>query len=910
MANTQQKKSWRENYFIKAFALGLGLSFLVFLPFMVVDGGRFLFYGDFNVQQVPFYRLAHDAIRSGSWGWNQHTDLGANFIGSYSFYLLGSPFFWLTIPFPSEWLQYCMGPLLILKFACATLTGYVYIHRYTKSQDSALIGAVLYAFSGFSVYNVFFNHFHEAIVFFPLLLAALDEYMETRRRGIFALAVFACCLVNYYFFVGMVTFTVIYFFLRLICGSWRISIRDFLLLALEAVLGVALSCVLLVPSVLAVVQNNRVDNLINGWNGVLYNRNQRYLHILECFFFPPDLPARPNFTPDSESKWSSLGAWLPLFGMTGVIGWLQLRRKHWLKKMLWILFTMALVPFLNASFQMLNAAFYARWYYMLTLMMALATVLALENERVDWRRSLIWTFNITAAIAVVVGFMPQKETVDDQELWSFGLMEYPTRFWGYVAISLISLALVAYLFLFCRSSRRRFKRAAMGCLSAVAVLYSIFFIALGKTQSDYTWDHLIPYELNGGVNVPLTDLQTCRSDFYESMDNAAMFWQVPSIQAFHSIVPGSVMDFYDSIGVQRDVGSRPKVSHYGLRGLCSVHWLFDDDQDTDHFAGESADEPAMPGWAYYGNANGYDIWENEYYVPMGSTYQYYLTTGEYEALAKGSDTTVGSRELSMLRALVLRDEDIPKVEGLLEPLPEDDRTFNESGYFQDCLDRAQGACSSFAYHSGGFSAEIDAPGERMVFFSVPWEPGWSAKVNGQDAEILRVNVGFMAVAVPAGDSVRIDFTYTTPGLAMGILISILALMGLIGYLTLMKRTEKESEGPKPPRLLRAERFSAYAKRRGINYRKDRPLRVKPRAQAAFLPPEDPAAPKEPAPVQTQPEQEERHSGQRPASARKLQPRPWPQWEEPEPEVELEIEVEIEAETEAGTEIESESKEEE
>ena len=158
-------------------------------------------------------------MRSGNLGWSHLTDLGANFIGSYSFYLLGSPFFWLTIPFPSEWVQYLMGPLLILKFACATLTGYVYIHRYTKNRDSALIAAVLYAFSGFSIYNIFFNHFHEAIVFFPLLLAALDEYMATRRRGLFALAVAACCVVNYYFFVGMVTFTVIYFFLRLLCKA-------------------------------------------------------------------------------------------------------------------------------------------------------------------------------------------------------------------------------------------------------------------------------------------------------------------------------------------------------------------------------------------------------------------------------------------------------------------------------------------------------------------------------------------------------------------------------------------------------------------------------------------------------------------------------------------------------------------
>lgn len=44
-----------------------------------------------------------------------------------------------------------------------------------------------------------------------------------------------------------------------------------------------------------------------------------------------------------------------------------------------------------------------------------------------------------------------------------------------------------------------------------------------------------------------------RVDFYESLDNSAMFWQVQSIQAFHSIVPGSLMEFYDSIGVQRDV---------------------------------------------------------------------------------------------------------------------------------------------------------------------------------------------------------------------------------------------------------------------------------------------------------------------------------------------------------------------
>ncbi len=824
---------WRDNYFLKAFFLGMFLSTLIFVPFLAVDGGRFLFYGDFNVQQVPFYRLAHDAIRSGSWGWNYQTDLGVNFIGSYSFYLLGSPFFWLTLPFPSEWVQFLMGPLFILKFSCATLTGFIYLRRYTKTEDSALIGAVLYAFSGFSIYNIFFNHFHEAIIFFPLLLAALDEYMETRRRGLFALAVFACCFVNYYFFVGQVTFTLIYFFLRLICGSWRISLRDFLLLALEAVLGVGLACVLLVPSVLAVTQNTRINNLINGWNAVIYNKNQRYLHILECFFFPPDLPARPNFTPDSESKWASLGAWLPLFSMTGVIGWLQLRRKHWLKKLLWILFAMALVPFLNSAFQMLNSAYYARWYYMLTLMMSLATILALEERRVNWKRSITWTLAITLAIAAVIGLMPKAETVEGEKVWSFGLEQYPTRFWGYVAIAAVSLAALVYVFSFCRANRKRFFRGLKISLSLISVFYAIFFIALGKTQSDYTYDHIIPYALNGGKNVDLPDLQESRSDFYESLDNSAMFWQIPSIQAFHSIVPGSVMEFYESIGVTRDVASRPDTTHYALRGLTSVHWLFDNDHDGKHFAGEDSSNPAMPGWAYYGNANGFDIWENQYYVPMGFSYDYYITRSEYNAMSEAD------RERAMLRAVVLEDADVQQYARYLQFLPIKERQFTQEGYLQDCQDRAATSCSSFAYTNTGFLAEVNSDKEQLLFFSVPYEPGWSASVNGEPVDsIIRTNVGFMAVIIPQGEKVVVEFTYHTPGLLAGILISAASLALLIVYLALIRRMKSPEANRRPPNLFRRGSLSEYEKSRKVSFRRPGALRPVDR-RLPMVPPEKP-----------------------------------------------------------------------
>ena len=71
----------------------------------------------------------------------------------------------------------------------------------------------------------------------------------------------------------------------------------------------------------------------------------------------------------------------------------------------------------------------------------------------------------------------------------------------------------------------------------------------------------------------------------------------------------------------------------------------------------------MPGFAYYGNANGYDIWENQYYIPMGFSYDYYVSRSEYNSM------TEEDRELCMLRAIVLEDKDTAQCDGMVSHLP-------------------------------------------------------------------------------------------------------------------------------------------------------------------------------------------------------------------------------------------------
>ena len=71
----------------------------------------------------------------------------------------------------------------------------------------------------------------------------------------------------------------------------------------------------------------------------------------------------------------------------------------------------------------------------------------------------------------------------------------------------------------------------------------------------------------------------------------------------------------------------------------------------------------------------------------------------------------------------------------------------------------------------------------MVFFSVPYEKGWTAQVNGKDVTVERVNIGFMAVLCGEGEN-TITFRYETPGLRIGAIVMLCGAAGLLLYLIL------------------------------------------------------------------------------------------------------------------------------
>ena len=778
----------------KKFWQAVGLCALTaaifFLPFYILDGGFFHYAGDFNSQQITFYRYMNGFVKGAGYPdsafagaprntFSWATDLGSGVMNAYSFYLYGSPFFWLSVLLPQSWLPYMMVPLLVLKFGVAGGGAFLYLRRYVKNENYAVLGACLYALSGFAVYNVFFNHFVDVVALFPYLLWALDEAIYENRHGLFAFWVAVNLLNNYFFFVGQVIFLCIYFVCKLTAKDFRLTGRKFGQLLWESVLGVAIGCLLLFPAVLSLLQNPRTIDLSSGWGFLTYAKVQQYLAILLSWILPPDSPYLTSVWSEGVIKWTSMTAYLPLCSLAGAMAYWRSRKADSKKRIVAVCAVCALVPVLNSAFYALNSSYYARWYYMPTLILAAMTVNALEDPDVDLdapARGIGWIMLATLVFAVV----PVRD--DATGTWSFGVLKNPEQFFVVLGFGLLGLALYRYLCGIWRQNSRFAQRMTAAVL-VFACVFSMVHIGIGKFGQWYTDSDLVEQDTNAlqlKNDLPEGDY---RIDTYKIHDNIGMWLDKSCLQYFGSTAAPSILSFYPGLGVKRDVRSEPEIANYALRGLLSVEYLITTPEKR-----ESFEDEADAGWTYLADVDGYTLYHNDNYVPMGFTYDYYVTKDTYEASVK----TLRSNLL--LRALVLTDEDVAQYGEYLTELSEDMlNDLHYDSYTQDCADRRAHSCSVFQMNNAGFHAEITLDKTNLVFFSVPYDDGFTAYVNGEKADILRVDEGLMAVLCPAGAS-SIDFVYQAAGLSASRVVTAVAIPVWVVYVAYFVRRKRRSTG--------------------------------------------------------------------------------------------------------------------
>ena len=771
--------------YILLFLGGALLYLAAVLPFLIYHGGIFFYYGDYNVQQVPFYILAHRAVRSRRFFWNPYIDLGGSMGGSLSFYLWGSPFFWLTIPFPEKMVPYLLPFIMSLRYGTAMVTSYAWITRQVKDDFWAVIGSALYTFSGFQACNIVFQHFHDATAFFPLYLLTFDEIVQKRKAAGFTIMTALMSIINYYFFFGQVIFIVIYYLVRYYpMRGARKALPEILYILMNGIAGLLMAAFFLVQSVAGVSGNSRLDNYINGYGVLAYKDGTTPFAILKSLFVVPDIIAKPTLFSGEQVKNGSLAAYLPCFSMSGVIAYWTIFSKTWKKRIALVCAIMAIVPVLNAVFSAFNANYYARWFYMPLLILSSMTARALETgKHKDLRRGARITAVITLAIMLCAliptmdkGKVKWLSICDNMDLLVIEFLSTAVQ----LMIMIVVLATLPGI-----KALRRYRKPVLLIATLLSCLLTNWAVL-------YNGNSLIAK--TGGVKwkqqlldskPALRDTSTFfRVETDGTSTNYEMAWGYPTIHCFESTVSPSIFTFYRKIGMIRTVESTLPVDRIGARALLSVRYYIENELVR---PSETLEEKGgMPGYEEGLPNSGYRIYENTNYIPMGFTFTTYLREEEYDSMRKGEMT-----DRLLVKDLILTEEQVAKYGRYMEEdMHAEEEIMSEQDFQRACSKRSESACSEFAFDNAGFSARIDLPSENLVFFSVPYDEGFSAQVDGVEVPIEKVDGGLMAIPVPEG-SHAIRFNYLPKGFQLCCGISaatavLLLILNLYKYVRLQK----------------------------------------------------------------------------------------------------------------------------
>ncbi len=777
-------------------------SFLMYiisiLPILISRGLPFFYYGDYNVQQIPFYILAHRAVRSGNFHWNWYVDLGGSMAGDFSFYLWGSPFFWFTVLFPEGAIPYLIPFLMALKYAIAALCAYIYIRKYVKRDVNAMIGGYVYAFSGFNACNIVFNHFTDSVCFFPLYLHLFDKLMEEPLRDYdgklrasgkpfikFALMTTFMAIVNYYFFFGQVIFILIYFTVKCLRKK---SLTDNVLLfnraLLAGLIGVLISGLFLMQALVGVMGNSRLGNFISGYDMLVYPSEKLIWDILKSLAMLPDIIGKGTLFYTSTVKNASLAAYIPMFGIAGVVAFCLFEdgKKSWQKKLLIICLVMAMIPVLNAAFSLFNSNYYARWFYMPILIMCQMTAQVVERGRtIEFKKGAVCAV-LFFLVFVLIYFLPSVD--ENGKTVFFKMADNNTIFLrDLVGTAILCLFLIASAFFL--GGRKRVITFFLVLISCVVATY--IPVKNGSSIISDRGKEMWQAQMLEGT-VEIDDTIFSRGEVDSTSTNYDMVWGIPTIHCFLSTVPSQIFTFLKgTAGIKRTVETNIPVERAGLRALVSGRYYFENaeiSKNRTYFNGEGTD-----GYSYVSNQNGFDIFENLNFIPMGFCFDYFITESEW------SDLAPSEHDYDLVRALILPDDVSMELEGKInmkEITAEDiqEEPYSYLDFTKECKNRAKTSCRVFETDTNGFTARtVNLEDDTLVFFSVPNRKGFSCKVDGKKVPIYTADYGLMAIPVSRGEhAIRVD--YKPEGRGAGFIMTVIGLLLMGGYVARLKNIKK------------------------------------------------------------------------------------------------------------------------
>lgn len=587
--------------------------------------------------------------------WNMDIGYGADIITTMHYYVLGDPLALLSVLVPKEtWMDEFYSLLILLRIYLAGLTFSYYCFYRGNEKFPTLMGALLYAFSFWTIQGaVRHPYFMNPLIYFPLILVGVEKIFERKRARLYILMLAVSVISNFYFGY-MICFMVLgYCVARYLMIHGSIRVRE-LALWVGRFLGytgiaLLLSAVILVPVVLCLFSAGRFQS---GRAIPLLYPSSYYGWLI------------PAVLTGSAGYWNCMG--YTAFGVTAIfVLFLQKKRRTVYKICLLLMLGCMLLPYAG---HVLNGFSY-------------------ETNRFVWAGAMLVSY-------LVVKIWPEIGTLTTKQKKGFAaaVIVY-TAVCLFVEKSRMEMALAALVTLLvlacvviCRESLIRTEKVFRGIMLAglMGCLVLQGFYQYSPEEENY----LATFSGNNEPLASLTDWSATsaaagieddsvwRYDQYGTTRwyNESLQLGVHGVSSYWSLSESSYGQFQREMYLNQDLDYRytsldgrsfldalASVKYFGVASGAEAYLPYGYRNNVvTRWTGQDA-EKAGQAEAQGGNTAGLDaakisVYENDCWLPLGYTYDRWISREEYEEL------TVTEKQQALLQGIVLEDSGLEAAE--------------------------------------------------------------------------------------------------------------------------------------------------------------------------------------------------------------------------------------------------------
>ena len=756
-------------------------------------------------QYIMNYTSIVNHLRDGSFSlWDFNNGLGIN---QFNFNLF-DPFLMLlygvgVVLGPAHMLLY-INVIQILKIMVAAFAFYWFLSQFSFSVPSKMITSYAYALNGFLLVWGQHYQFGTVVIYFPLMLLFCEKFIQKKKgKALFPVMVFLCGIYSVYFTYMCLAATGLYLLFRILMLdglTWKERIQRFLLGCAEMIMGVGMSLVVFLP--MAEVLLNVSSRLESDGTGLLdflrqcftpYSR-KFYLSMLKRMFSSNlqngyGLAKGPqqyvmNYYEDPVLFCSTLAVFLNVQFLA------VLRKADMTKRAKRVLYGVAALILVGTALPVGGTVFNyftlptQRYTFVLMTVFLLLMAWMRDYMRKGGKLNLVLILAVTALMG-----------------WAYwcgyeqaGFQEYRTNI---LILTVTGILTAVCLTLLCFLKDTQIRNVILGVMGVVLV---VNVVSEGGTnyQNRVTMKKTdVPAEVMVQETQRYEEMRTSDDkeikyraeiekpqDFFREMyrvdladclnylkENDPTFYRVEKdyisgtvsmdssgqgyrgISTYNSVMNGNVKEFVETCYPELFFADH---NHYTFWNNVDDNWLA-------AFLGvkyilSGNGEPDETKYKLLDQVGSLYIHEN---VLDAQTAHFYTQDISEESLKELC--TEENREELLGEAIALEDgTEIGDASEIQTLKSEEQETAEQNSSVT--LDAPQ----KDSVVTGSVHAEADG----YALFMIPYEKGWSLTIDGEKAELLRGDIGFLACEVPEGDH-TILLTFEAPGLKAGTIGSVL-----------------------------------------------------------------------------------------------------------------------------------------